>query len=159
VQIAKAFGAEVTAVCGSNHTDAARSIGADHVIDYSREDATKDGQKYDLILAVNGFRSIFAFRRALAPNGIYLFVGSSKIWRGLLTNIVLGPLISRLGKRKMGFMGIAKIKQEDLQYLAGLLESGKVKPLISKRYPLPEAAEAFREVGGGHAGGKVVVAV
>ena len=159
VQIAKAFGAEVTAVCGSNHMDGARSLGADHVVDYNSEDVTKSGEKYDLILAVNGFRSIFAFRRALAPEGVYVFVGSSKIWRALLTNLLLGPLISRLGKRKMSFMGIAKIKQDDLLYLAGLLESGKVKPLISKRYPLAEAAEAFRQIGDGHAGGKVVVTV
>jgi NADPH:quinone reductase-like Zn-dependent oxidoreductase len=159
VQIAKAFGAEVTAVCGSNHMDGARSLGADHVVDYNSEDVTKSGEKYDLILAVNGFRSIFAFRRALAPEGVYVFVGSSKIWRALLTNLLLGPLISRLGKRKMGFMGIAKIKQDDLLYLAGLLESGKVKPLISKRYPLAEAAEAFRQIGDGHLGGKVVVTV
>jgi len=159
VQIAKAFGAEVTAVCGSNHMDGAGSLGADHVVDYNGEDVTKGGEKYDLILAVNGFRSIFAFRRALAPGGVYVFVGSSKIWRALLTNLLLGPMISRLGKRKMGFMGIAKIKQDDLVYLAGMLESGKVKPLISKEYPLVEAAEAFRQIGDGHAGGKVVVTV
>jgi NADPH:quinone reductase-like Zn-dependent oxidoreductase len=77
----------------------------------------------------------------------------------LLTNSIFGPLISRLGKRKMSFMGIAKIKQDDLQYLAGLLETGKVRPLISKRYPLAEAAEAFRQIGEGHAGGKVIVRV
>lgn len=159
VQIAKALGAEVTAVCNSNHMEGARSIGADHVVDYTREDVTKTIQKYDLILAVNGFRSIFAFRRALAPDGVYQFVGSSKVWRSLIMNTLLGPLISRLGRRKMGFMGIAKINHEDLQYLAGLLESGRVKPLISKRYPLAESAEAFRQIGEGHAGGKVVVQI
>lgn len=158
VQIAKSFGAEVTAVCNTDHLDAARSMGADHVVDYTRDDVMKDGQTYDLILAVNGFRSIFALRRALAPRGVYVFVGSSKLWRALLMNLILGPLISRLGKRKMGFMG-AKIKQEDLQYLAGLLESGKVNPLISKSYPLNEAADAFRQVGEGHAGGKVIARV
>jgi NADPH:quinone reductase-like Zn-dependent oxidoreductase len=159
VQIAKSFGAEVTAVCGPNHLDGAKSIGADHVVDYTREDTLKSSQKYDLILAVNGYRSIFAFRGALTPDGVYVFVGSSKIWRALITNTIFGPLISRLGNRRMGFMGIAKIKQEDLQYLAGLLESGKVKPLVDKRYSLAEAPEAFRQIGEGHAGGKVVVRV
>ncbi len=159
VQIAKAFGAEVIAVCGTSHLDGAKAMGADHVIDYSKEDFTKNGQKYDRILFVNGYRSVFAFRGALAPEGVYIMVGSSRTFTALISNLLLDPIVSRLGKRKLGFLGIAKINQEDLQYLAGLLESGKVKPLLYRRYQLAEAAEAFRQIGDGHAGGKVVVSV
>ncbi len=157
VQIAKSFGAEVTAVCSSKHLDGARGLGADHTIDYASEDFTKGGLKYDRILFVNGYRSVFAFRSALAPGGVYLMVGSSKTWTALISNILLDPILSRLDSRKMGFMGIAKIRQEDLAYLAGLMESGKMKPVVSATYPLEEAALAFRQIGEGHAAGKVVV--
>src|SRR5690349_4443520 len=116
VQIAKAFGADVTAVCSPGSMDQARSIGADHVIDYTQEDFTQNGQRYDLILAVNGYHPILAHRRALSPTGVYVLVGASSahLIRALLEALLLGPLVSKTGGQKMGFMEIAKINQKDL---------------------------------------------
>ncbi len=161
VQIAKALGAEVTAVCSTRNVDMARSIGADQVIDYTREDCTKKGQRYDLILAVNGYHSIFAYRRALRPTGVYVLVGASKahIYTALLQALLLGPVISRTGRQKMGFMGIAKFNQKDLVFVKELLEAGKVVPVIERSYPLGETAEALRYLEEGHARGKVVITV
>jgi NADPH:quinone reductase-like Zn-dependent oxidoreductase len=161
VQIAKAFGAEVTAVCSARNVDQARSLGAEHVIDYSQEDFTRNGQQYDLILAVNGYHSILEYRRALKPKGIYVMAGGSKthIFRALFQAMVLGPLISRNGEQKMGFMGIAKINQKDLAFIKELFEAGKVLSAIDKRYPLCETAEALRYLEEGHARGKVVIMV
>ncbi len=160
-QIAKAFGAEVTAVCSTQKVDLVRSIGADHVIDYTQEDFTRNGQRYDLILAVNGYHPIFAYRRALRPTGRYVLVGGSKahVLQALLQALLLGPVISRTGRQKMGFMGIAKINQKDLVYMKELLEAGKVVPVIERRYPLRETAEALRYLEEGHARGKVVITV
>jgi NADPH:quinone reductase-like Zn-dependent oxidoreductase len=157
VQIAKAFGAEVTAVCSTQNVDMARSIGADQVIAYTQKDVTRTGQRYDLILAVNGYHPIFAYRHALRPTGRYVLVGGSKahVFQALL----LGPVISRTGKQQMGFMGIAKINQKDLVYVKELLEAGKVVPVIERRYPLGETAEALRYLEEGHARGKVVITV
>ncbi len=161
VQIAKAFGAEVTAVCSTRNLDMVRSIGADHVIDYTQEDVTRTGQRYDLILAVNGYHPIFAYRRVLRPTGRYVLVGGSRahLYQTLLQALLLGPLISRAGSQKMGFMGIAKINQKDLVYVKELIEAGKVVPVIETRYPLRETAEALRYLEEGHARGKVVVTV
>jgi NADPH:quinone reductase-like Zn-dependent oxidoreductase len=161
VQIAKAFGAEVTAVCSTRNVDMARSIGADQVIDYTQKDVTRTGQRYDLILAVNGYHPIFAYRRALRPKGRYVLVGGSKahVFQALLQALLLGPVISRTGKQQMGFMGIAKINQKDLVYVKELLEAGKVVPVIERRYPLGETAEALRYLEEGHARGKVVITV
>jgi NADPH:quinone reductase-like Zn-dependent oxidoreductase len=161
VQIAKAFGAEVTAVCSTQNVDMARSIGADQVIDYTQKDVTRTGQRYDLILAVNGYHPIFAYRRALRPKGRYVLVGGSKahVFQALLQALLLGPVISRTGKQQMGFMGIAKINQQDLVYVKELLEAGKVVPVIERRYPLGETAEALRYLEEGHARGKVVITV
>ena len=161
VQIAKAFGAEVSAVCSTLNVDLARSIGADQVIDYTQEDFTRNGQRYDLILAVNGYHPIFAYRRALGPTGRYVLVGGSKahLYQALLQALLLGPVISRTGRQKMGFMGIAKINQKDLVYVKELLEAGKVVAVIERRYPLRETAEAFRYLEEGHARGKVIITV
>ncbi len=161
VQIAKAFGAEVTAVCSTRNVDLARSIGAEQVIDYTQEDFTRNGQRYDLILAVNGYHPIFAYRRALGPTGRYVLVGGSKahLYQALLQALLLGPVISRTGRQKMGFMGIAKINQKDLVYVKELLEAGKVVAVIERRYPLRETAEALRYLEEGHARGKVVITV
>jgi len=161
VQIAKAFGAEVTAVCSTRNLDMVRSIGADHVIDYTQEDVTRTGQRYDLILAVNGYHPIFAYRRVLRPTGRYVLVGGSRahLYQALLQALLLGPVISRAGSQKMGFMGIAKINQKDLVYVKELIEAGKVVPVIETRYPLRETAEALRYLEEGHARGKVVVTV
>src|SRR6266568_1041285 len=161
VQIAKSFGAEVTGVCSTRNVDMVRSIGADHVIDYTQEDVTRTGQRYDLILAVNGYHPIFAYRRVLRPSGRYVLVGGSRahLYQALLQALLLGPLISRAGSQKMGFMGIAKINQKDLVYVKELIEAGKVVPVIETRYPLRETAEALRYLEEGHARGKVVVTV
>jgi len=157
VQIAKSFGTEVTAVCSTGNLENARMMGADHVIDYTQEDFAKNGQTYDLILAVNGYRSILSYGRALSPKGMYVMVGSSKPLTGILQTVLLGPLISRKDGKRLGFMGIAKLNQKDLLFLKELLEAGKIKPMIDRRYPFSETAEAFRYLGEGHARGKVVV--
>ncbi len=159
VQIAKAFGAEVTAVCSTRNVDMVRSIGADHVIDYTQEDCTRNGQQYDLIFAVNGYHSIFAFRRALLPTGRYVLAGAStaQLFQAVLQAMLIGPVISRIGKQNMGFMQIAKINQQDLDLMKELLEAGKVVPMIDTCYPLPETAEAFRYLEQEHARGKVVI--
>jgi NADPH:quinone reductase-like Zn-dependent oxidoreductase len=161
VQIAKAFGAEVTAVCSTRNLDMARSIGADHVIDYTREDFTRNGQHYDLILAVNGYRPMQVYRRALNPTGKYVLVGASAahLFQALFQTMFLGPLISRTGKQRMGFMGKAKVNQKDLIFVKELIETGKVAPVIDKCYPLSDTAEAFRYFAEVHAKGKVVITV
>ncbi|MGA8594233.1 MAG: NAD(P)-dependent alcohol dehydrogenase [Bryobacteraceae bacterium] len=156
VQIAKSFGAEVTAVCSPGKVDKARSIGADHVIDYTREDFTRSGQRYDLILGANAHHSIFAYRRALRPNGIFVMVGGSMA--RILQAASLGPLLTRLGSKKIRFF-IAKINTKDLVFLKDLLEARGIAPVIDRRYPLSEAAEALRYREAGHASGKVVIAI
>ncbi len=156
VQIAKSFGAEVTGVCSTRKSDMVRSIGADHVIDYTQEDFTRNGQRYDLILAVNGYRPISDYKRALNAKGIYVMVGGStaQIFQALL----LGPWMSMTGSKKMGALS-AKPDQEDLVFVKELVEAGKVMPVIDRRYPLSEVGEALRYLGEGHAGGKVVITV
>jgi NADPH:quinone reductase-like Zn-dependent oxidoreductase len=156
VQIAKSFGAEVTAVCSTRNVDTARSIGADHVIDYTREDFTQSGQGYDLILGANAHHSIFDYRRALSRDGIFVMVGGG--WIQILQAMLLGPFLSRIGSKKMRFF-IAKINTKDLVFLKDLLEAGKVVPVIDRRYPLNDAAEALRYREEGHAQGKVVITV
>jgi NADPH:quinone reductase-like Zn-dependent oxidoreductase len=155
VQIAKSFGAEVTAVCSRGKLDMARSIGADHVIDYTQEDFTKSGQRYDLILAANGYHPILDYRRALSPKGIYVMTGGSMAQ--VFQAVLLGPLISMIGSKKMGQLGVLKPNKQDLAFIGELLEAGKVKPVIDRRYPLSEVAEAIRFVEEGHARGKVVI--
>jgi NADPH:quinone reductase-like Zn-dependent oxidoreductase len=156
LQIAKWFGAEVTAVCSTRNQDQARSLGADHIIDYTKEDFTKSGQKYDLILAANGYHPLSAYKRTLTPKGIYVMAGGSiaQIFQAML----LGQVMSEKGGRKMGGL-TARINQKDMALLKELLEAGKVIPVIDRRYPLSEAAEALRYLGEGHARGKVVITV
>jgi NADPH:quinone reductase-like Zn-dependent oxidoreductase len=154
VQIAKSFGAEVTAVCSTRNLDMARSLGADYVIDYTKEDFTKNGQGYDLILAANGFHPISDYKRALSPKGIYVMAGGSGAQ--MFQAMVLGPWISRTGSKKMGGVS-AKLSQKDLVFLKELIESGKLKPVIDRRYPLSETAQAIRYLEEGHARGKVVI--
>jgi len=156
VQIAKSFGAEVTGVCSTRNLDMVRSIGADHVIDYTQEDFTQNGQRYDLILATAGYRSIFDYKRALSPKGIYVSTGGSlaqTFQAGLL-----GPWISIIGSKKLGNM-TGNINQKDLVFMKELIEAGKVKPVIDRRYPLSEVVEALRYYGEGHSQGKVVITV
>jgi NADPH:quinone reductase-like Zn-dependent oxidoreductase len=156
VQIAKVFGAEVTAVCSTSKVGMVRALGADHVIDYTQEDFTKNGQRYDLILAANGNRSIFAYQRALAPRGMYVAVGGSMTQ--LFQAMLLGPLLSRSAGQAMGNV-LAKPNQQDLAFVKELLEAGKITPVIDRRYPLGEVADAIRYLEEGHARGKVVIAV
>jgi NADPH:quinone reductase-like Zn-dependent oxidoreductase len=156
VQLAKAFGAEVTAVCSTRNVDMARSIGADHIIDYAREDFTKSGRRYDLILAANGHHTLKAYKRALTPNGACIVTGGSmtQIFQALL----LGPLVSMAGSNTMGSLA-SQPNTNDLAFIKGLLEAGKVIPMIDRCFPLSEAAEAFRYLEATPARGKVVITV
>jgi len=156
VQIAKSFGAEVTAVCSTRNFDMARTLGADRVIDYTKEDFTHNGQTYDLILAANGYHPLSAYKRALTPQGIYVMVGGTpaQIFQAML----LGAWMSENGGKRLGGF-TAKANQKDLVMLKALVEAGKVVPVIDKRYSLSEAAEALRYLGAGHARGKVVITV
>ena len=154
VQIAKAFGAEVTGVCSTKKMDMVRSIGADHVIDYTREDFTKNGQQYDLILAANGDRSISDYRRALAPTGTYVMSGGSM--SQMTQAMLIGPWYSKTGGQKMGNM-LARPNNKDLTFIKELVEAGKVVPVIDRCYPLNETAEAIRYLEEGHAQGKIII--
>ena len=156
VQLAKTFGAEVTAVCSTGNLDRARSIGADHVIDYTKEDFARNGQEYDLILATNGDRSISDYRRALSPRGIYVQTGGSMAQ--MSQAMLQGPWISMTGSQKMGNL-LARPNKQDLAFIKELLEAGKVKPVIDRCYPLGEVADAMRYLEEGHAQGKVVITV
>lgn len=156
VQIAKSVGAEVTAVCSTRNVATARSSGADHVIDYTREDFTQSGQRYDLIMGANAHHSIFDYRRALSQHGIYVLVGGGLV--RILQGMLLGPLLSLMGSKKTCFF-IANINQKDLVFLKELLEAGKVVPVIDRRYPLSDVSEALRYLEEGHAQGKVVITV
>jgi NADPH:quinone reductase-like Zn-dependent oxidoreductase len=155
IQIAKAFGAEVTAVCSTDKLDLARSLGADHVIDYAREDFTRRGERYDLIFAANGYHPIWAYKRALAPKGIYAMAGGAPAQ--MFQAMLLGPGMS-IGAKKMGPV-MAKTSEKDLTTIKELLETRKIVPAIDRRYPLEEAREAFRYFGEGHARGKVIITV
>jgi NADPH:quinone reductase-like Zn-dependent oxidoreductase len=156
VQIAKSFGTEVTAVCSTRNVDMARSIGADRVIDYTREDFTQNGHRYDLILAANGYHPISDYKRALNSSGIYVTSGGSMAQ--ISEAMIQGPWISMFGSQKMSALS-SHPDLEDLGYVKKLLEAGKVVPVIDKRYPLAETAEALRYLEGGHARGKVVIIV
>lgn len=157
VQLAKMVGAEVTAVCSPRNGELVRSLGADHVIDYTREDFTRTGKRYDLIFAINGYHSLFDYRRALSPQGIYVCAGGTLAQ--FSQAMLLGPLMSRNGGQKMGSMGISEANQEDLVFLAELLQAGKIAPVIDRSYPLSEIVEAIRYVEDKHAQGKVVITV
>ena len=156
VQIAKSFGAEVTGVCSTSKVDMVRSLGADHVIDYTQEDFTRNGQQYDLILAANGYHPIRAYKRALTPTGTYVMSGGSTAQ--LVQALLLGSWVSMTSSRKMCNL-LANPSTEDLAFVKGLLEAGKVVPVIDRRYSLSEVADAIRYLEEGHARGKVVITV
>jgi NADPH:quinone reductase-like Zn-dependent oxidoreductase len=158
IQIAKAFGAEVTAVCSTRNLEIARSIGADHVIDYTRENFTQSGKHYDLILAANARHSNLAYRRALTPGGICVKAGVKPTFKGVLEDLLLGPFLSGFGRKKTCGL-LAKVNKDDLVVMKELLESGKVIPVIDRQYPLSDVAEALRYLEEGHAQGKVVITV
>lgn len=154
IQLAKLAGAEVTGVDNAEKLELMRSLGADHVIDYTREDFTKNGQQYDLILDVIAYRSVFAYKRALKPNGNYFLAGGSVAT--MLQILLLGAWIGRKTGKKIRVL-MVQTDSKDLVYITELIESGKIKLVIDKRYMLSEAAEALRYLGEGHAKGKIVI--
>jgi len=155
IQIAKYYGAEVTGVDNTRKLDMLRSIGADHVIDYTQEDFTKTEHRYDFILDVVAHRSIFAYRRALSPEGIFVIVGGSL--STFLQVILLGTLFSRTGSKKLSLNVWDQNSKEDLAFLTKLFEAGMVVPVIDRRYPLSEVPDALRYLGDGYALGKIVI--
>jgi NADPH:quinone reductase-like Zn-dependent oxidoreductase len=160
VQIAKSFGADVTGVCSTRNLDMVRSLGADHVINYTKEDFTKNGQRYDLILDNVGTQPLSGFRRVLNPNGILVMIGGGGPNDGGLIGplgrpvkaLLLSPFISQ----KMGML-MAELNKKDLTILGDLMQSGKVTPVIDRTYPLSQIAEAIRYLEQGHARGKVII--
>ena len=160
VQIAKLFGAEVTGVCSTRNVDTVRSLGADDVVDYTQEDFTKRGVRHDLMLDIAGSRSFSHFRRALTPKATVVLIGGRMTYRGLgpLPHLLRTLLASRGRSQTVTFF-VAKITKDDLAFLRGLIEAGKVKPVIDRRYELSQAPDALRYLGEGHARGKVVLTV
>ena len=156
VQIARALGAEVTAVCSTRNVEMVAALGATHVIDYTREDFTRNGRKYDLVLAANGNRSLAEYRRARAPNGVYVMTGGAMAQ--MMQALLQGPLYS-LGRGQTFGNLLARPNQKDLLFVKDLLEAGTIAPVIDRRYPLDEVVEAFRYLEEGHARGKVVITV
>ena len=156
VQIAKSMGAEVTGVCSTAKLDFVRSLGADHVIDYTKVDYTATGERYDWIVDTDSHHSILRVRRALRPNGVYVTLGGTGI--PILAAILVGPVISLAGSRWTGLLLWWKpFNPDDVATLKELIAAGKVKPVIDRRFPLSEIAEALRYVNDGHAKGKVVI--
>ena len=155
VQIAKSFGADVTGVCSTRNVEMVRSIGADRVIDYVQQDFTKSGQRYDLIFDCVGNHSLLAHRRALNPNGVCVVAGAKGLW-DFLTHALAAPVLSRLVSQKFVTF-IAKINKDDLTIMRELMATGKVTPVIDRRYSLSEVPEAIRYLETRHARGKVVI--
>jgi len=156
VQIAKSFGTEVTAVCSTDKMDLVKSLGADHVIDYTRENFTQNSIKYDLIYAANGYHSIFDYKRSLNSGGKYVMSGGSG--RQMFQAMIYGPMLSAIGNKKLGGF-VAEPCQSDLDYIKNLLETRQIKPVIDRQYPLNKIADAFRYFEEGHARGKIVITV
>jgi NADPH:quinone reductase-like Zn-dependent oxidoreductase len=160
VQIAKTLGADVTAVCSSRNVELVRSLGADRVVDYTREDFTKSGERHDLMLDIAGSRSFFEFRRVLTPEATVVLVGGRMTYRrlGPLPHLIGTSLKSR-GRRQTVPFFVAKVTREDLAALGELLAAGEVKPVIDRTYELSAAAEALSYLGERHARAKIVIAV
>ena len=160
VQIAKSLGAEVTGVCSTRNVDLVRSIGADHVIDYTREDFTKGAQHYDLIVDNVGTHSLLEYKHVLNPQGIYVMIGSTTPgnWFGWLAIPIEGLMLSPFVSQKFGMM-LADLDKDDLAILGTLMQSGKVTPVIDRRYRLSETPKAMQYLEEGHARGKVVLTV
>ncbi|MEN4010516.1 MAG: NAD(P)-dependent alcohol dehydrogenase [Bellilinea sp.] len=158
VQIAKALGAEVTAVCSTRNVEMTRSLGADHVIDYTQQDYTRCGKQFDVLLDIAGSRSWYDNRRVLTPQSTYVIVGAPKTnrWLGPLT-FILRTRLAALGARQKVVFFIANFKREDFQFLADLFERGLVKPVVEKTYPLDQITDALHYLGSGHARGKIVI--
>ena len=160
VQLAKAFGAEVTGVCSTDKVELVRSLGADRVVDYTEDDFSREGERYDLILDIAGSRPWSAYKRVLDPEGTLVIVGGSKKNRllGPLGHVVKIRLASVPGSRRTTFF-IAKITRPDLELIGELIEAGKVTPVVERTYALDDVAAAFSYLGEGHAHGKLVVTV
>jgi NADPH:quinone reductase-like Zn-dependent oxidoreductase len=158
VQLAKAFGAEVTAVCSTRNLDMVRSIGADHVIDYTQEDFTRNGQQYDLIYCAVGNRSVSDYQRALKPQGVCVIAGITTL-RLMFQHMILGPRRSKVGGQRIGTAGTVEPNQKDMAFIMELLETGKIVSVIDRCYPLSETAEAIRYLETGRARGKVIIGV
>jgi len=156
IQLAKLYGAEVTGVDNAGKLDFMRSLGADHVVDYTREDFTKSGKQYDLILDLIAHRSVFAYQRALRPNGTYFFLGGSVAV--IFQILLLGPWIKRTTAKNIRILAVPQ-NRKDLISIKELCEAGKIVPIIDRRYSLSEVPEALRYVGEGRAKGKVVIVV
>jgi NADPH:quinone reductase-like Zn-dependent oxidoreductase len=161
VQLAKAFGAEVTGVTSTGNLELVRSIGALHVIDYTREDFTRGAIRYDLIIDCGGGHSLSAYRRVLTPTGIYIAVGEVGMgkWIEPFMGFVTQPVLNATGKQQFTGLLTNPLDAEDLTTLSGLLASGRVKPVIDRRYPLEQSSEALRYLETGKARGKVVVTI
>jgi NADPH:quinone reductase-like Zn-dependent oxidoreductase len=157
VQIAKYYGAEVTAVCSTGKIDLMRSIGADHAIDYTQEDFTQSGELYNLIIGVNGYRSLSDYKRALTPKGTYVNTGGTM--KHLFEAMLKGPLMSKKGGKQLKALGPVKQSQTGLVVLKEILEAGKFIPFIDRRFQLSEVPDAFRYFGEGHAKGKIIITV
>ncbi|MBA2718171.1 MAG: NAD(P)-dependent alcohol dehydrogenase [Chloroflexi bacterium] len=158
VQLAKVMGGEVTGVCRTQKMDFVRSLGADHVIDYTTQDETRTGERYDWILDVDAHRSVFRWRGALRPNGAYVTLGGSALT--MLVTGLLGPVVSRFGDHSLGMMLWWKPNSAaDVATLLELIASGKLRPVIDRTYPLSEIVAALRHVDDGQARGKVVITV
>ena len=153
VQLAKVFQAEVTAVCSTGKMELVRTLGADHVIDYTKENFTRGDARYDLILGVNGYHPLADYKRVLAPKGIYVMAGGTNAQ--IFDAMLRGSLMSLRGDKKMTNV-TAKIVQSDLEFLRGLLESGQVVAIIDRCYPLAAARDAMRYLEEGHARGKII---
>ncbi len=160
VQIARSFGADITGVCSTRNSETVLSIGAARVVDYTREDFTTSGQRYDLILDCVGNHSLAELGRALNFNGICVIAGAPKTMStlGLLATMIKPMVVSRFGSQKFATF-IARPNKRDLTFICELMEAGKVTPVIDRRYPLSEVSEAIRYLADGHARGKVVIAV
>jgi NADPH:quinone reductase-like Zn-dependent oxidoreductase len=157
VQIAKTLGAHVTGVCSTRNVDLVRSLGADHVVDYTKEDFTKATERYDLILDLVGNHGLLAVRRALTPDGKYVMIGGpAGRWIAPMDTVIRAFLLQPFIKQEMGFM-ISKVNRDDLMLLRELMQSGKLTPVIDRTYPLSEARDAVAYVETGRARGKVVL--
>ena len=156
VQIAKYYGADVTAVCSPRNFGMAQTLGANHVIDYTKEDFTQNGQKYDLILAANGYHPISDYQRALSPKGVYVMTGGALAQ--MFEVMLRGPLMSKKEGQQMRALTL-KPNPKDLPLLKELLETGKVAPVMDKRYSFSQLPEALRYFGEGHAKGKIGITV
>ncbi|MBL8062819.1 MAG: NAD(P)-dependent alcohol dehydrogenase [Anaerolineales bacterium] len=160
IQIAKALGAEVTGVCSTKNVDMVRSLGADHVMDYTKEDFTQIGKRYDLLLDIAGSRSWKEYKRVLTPEANFVIVGAPKGNKvlGPLANVIKLKLASMGASQKISFF-IAQFNREDLAILREMIESGKIKPVVEKVYPLAHLVDAMNHLGTGHAWGKIVLKV